>query len=210
MDDQYSFGPFTLDAAEHRLYADGVSVPLGSTDLRLLLALVQQAGAVVSKDDLMSRVWGRTAVSDNVLYVHINALRRTLGDECIVNKQGRGYRFVAPVQRTDLHARLTHAEARPGNLPSLWTTDQKKGPSRLIGRRLRVHLHADVVELESRGAQVAVMERLARLDREQDRLGHSRRDRLQAIASDTAPRLAGVSESIDLGNYLYDDKGLPR
>ena len=65
-------------------------------------------------------------------------------------------------------------------------------------------------ETQVAAVKVAVMERLARLDREQDRLGHSRRDRLQAIASDTAPRLAGVSESIDLGNYLYDDKGLPR
>ncbi len=53
------------------------------------------------------------------------------------------------------------------------------------------------------------MERLARLDRDQARLRHSRRDRLLAVARDTAPRLAGVSESADIGSYLYDDRGLP-
>lgn len=64
-------------------------------------------------------------------------------------------------------------------------------------------------ETQVGAVKVAVMERLARLDREQESLRHSRRDRLQAIARDTAPRLAGISESTDIGSYLYDDKGLP-
>lgn len=65
-------------------------------------------------------------------------------------------------------------------------------------------------ETQVAAVKVAVMERLARLDSEQDRLRHNRRDRLQAIARDTAPRLAGISESTDIGSYLYDDRGLPR
>ncbi|HEY4114708.1 MAG TPA: winged helix-turn-helix domain-containing protein [Rhizomicrobium sp.] len=134
MMDQYRFGPFTLDPAERSLRADGVPVPLGSTDVRLLLALVEHAGAVVSKDDLMRRVWGRAVVGDNALYVHINALRRALGDDWIVNKQGRGYRFVMPVQRSEQHLSGGRSKPRRGNLPSLWTTDSDKGPSRLIGR----------------------------------------------------------------------------
>lgn len=64
-------------------------------------------------------------------------------------------------------------------------------------------------ETQVAAVKVAVMERLARLDREQDRLRHGRRDRLLAIARDTAPRLAGISESTDIGGYLYDDLGLP-
>jgi antitoxin VapB len=64
-------------------------------------------------------------------------------------------------------------------------------------------------ETQVAAVKVAVMERLARLDREQARLRRSRRDRLQAIARDTAPRLAGISVSTDIGSYLYDDRGLP-
>ena len=64
-------------------------------------------------------------------------------------------------------------------------------------------------ETQVAAVKVAVMERLARLDREQARLRHSRRDRLLAIALDTAPRLAGISESTDIGSYLYDNRGLP-
>jgi antitoxin VapB len=64
-------------------------------------------------------------------------------------------------------------------------------------------------ETQVAAVKVAVMERLARLDREQARLRHSRRDRLLAIARDAAPRLAGIGESTDIGGYLYDDRGLP-
>jgi antitoxin VapB len=64
-------------------------------------------------------------------------------------------------------------------------------------------------ETQVAAVKVAVMERLARLNREQDRLRHTRRDRLRAIARDTAPRLAGISESTEIGSYLYDDRGLP-
>jgi antitoxin VapB len=64
-------------------------------------------------------------------------------------------------------------------------------------------------ETQVAAVKVAVMERLARLDREQDRVRHNRRNRLLAIARDTAPRLAGIGESTDIGRYLYDDRGLP-
>lgn len=64
-------------------------------------------------------------------------------------------------------------------------------------------------ETQVTAVRVAVAERLARLDSEQARLQDSRRDRLRAIARDTAPRLARISESTDIGNYLYNDRGLP-
>lgn len=64
-------------------------------------------------------------------------------------------------------------------------------------------------ETQVAAVKVAVMERLARLDREQARLQQNRRNRLQAIARDTAPRLAGISVSTDIGSYLYDERGLP-
>ena len=64
-------------------------------------------------------------------------------------------------------------------------------------------------ETQVAAVKAAVMERLARLDREEAQQRRSRRDRLLAIARDTAPRLAGISESTDIGSYLYDDRGLP-
>lgn len=64
-------------------------------------------------------------------------------------------------------------------------------------------------ETQVTAVKVAVMERLDRLEREQARVRHSRRDRLLAIAQDTAPRLAGISKSTDIGKYLYDERGLP-
>ena len=134
MAEVYRFGRFTLEPAERRLSADGAPVPLGSTDFRLLLVLVESAGAVVAKNDLLGRVWGRSAVGDQLLYVHVNTLRKILGDDFIVNKQGLGYRFAAPVRRSDLRAPRARAELGAGNLPALWTDATAEGPGRLIGR----------------------------------------------------------------------------
>src|SRR5215469_13225203 len=96
----YHFGRFTLDPVERRLRADGAPVPLGLTAFSLLLALVESAGSTVSKDDLISRVWGYADVAESRLHVHISALRRIVGRECIVTKQRGGYRFEAKVVRS--------------------------------------------------------------------------------------------------------------
>jgi antitoxin VapB len=75
--------------------------------------------------------------------------------------------------------------------------------------RLIRELASRTGETQVTAVKVAVIERLARLDREQEGLRHSRRERLLAIARDTAPRLAGIGASTDIGNFLYDDQGLP-
>src|ERR1700761_8531434 len=121
----YRFGRFTLDPASKELSADGATIPLGATDFRLLLALIEQAGSVVTKDELMSRVWGKATVGDNTLHVHITALRKALGDGFITTKQGRGYRFVESVNQTG--PATAHAA---GNLPA----HSASGASRLVGR----------------------------------------------------------------------------
>jgi predicted ATPase len=125
----YRFGRFTLDPASRELSAEGTPVPLGATDFRLLLTLIEHAGSVVTKDELMSRVWGKASVGDNTLHVHITALRKALGDGFITTKQGRGYRFVEHVSRTGPETRH-----HSGNLP-VHSGDGAKGTaSRLIGR----------------------------------------------------------------------------
>ena len=134
MADRYCFGRFTLETAERQLSTDGARVRLSSTDFRLLLALVENAGTILTKDELVSRVWGTSAVEDNVLYVHMNTLRRTLGEDLIVTKPGRGYRFEALVRRNEMRAPAPRVDRPGGNLPPMWPGDAAEGPARLIGR----------------------------------------------------------------------------
>ena len=136
----YRFGRFILDPANRELSADGSPVPLGATDFRLLLALIEQAGSLVTKDELMSRVWGKSAVGDNTLHVHITALRRALGDGVIATKQGRGYRFVEQLGQSGPAPRH-HA----GNLPACPANGSKGSTSRLIGRDSQIGALSDLL-----------------------------------------------------------------
>jgi len=97
-----SFGAFRLLLTQFLLLEGGKPVRLGSRALEILIVLVGRAGELVSKDELMERVWPNIFVEPANLTVHISALRRTLRDGCngnrfIINVPGRGYRFVAPV-----------------------------------------------------------------------------------------------------------------
>lgn len=127
----YHFGQFSFDPVELRLRADGMPVALGATALKLLLALLDNSGALVSKEDLMARVWGYSDVGDNRLHVHINALRKIVGKDRIVTKEGCGYRFTGEVRRSERAAPFPAPRAH-GNLPAAWTSTD--GPGRLIGR----------------------------------------------------------------------------
>ena len=99
----YVFGPFTLDARKHKLTKKGKRVNLDVKPTQVLLALVEQAGKLVSKEDLLKQVWGGIAVSDDSFYQHASVLRKTLGQRPKDNKYimtipGAGYKFVAPVK----------------------------------------------------------------------------------------------------------------
>src|SRR3954452_13981185 len=98
----YEFGPFRLDPVKRRLLRDGEPVPLTPKAFETLLALVQQSGKTVEKDDLMRRVWPDAVVEENNLNQNITALRKCLGDtreasRYIATIPGLGYRFVAEV-----------------------------------------------------------------------------------------------------------------
>ena len=97
-----SFGPFCLLPTQFLLLEGGKAVPLGSRALEILIALLERRGELVSKQDLMARVWPNLFVDPSNLTVHMSALRRALRDgrdgrRFIVNIPGRGYRFVASV-----------------------------------------------------------------------------------------------------------------
>ena len=96
------FGRFELRRAEKLLLENGQAVRLGSRALEVLCVLVERAGEIVSRDELVARVWPSTVVEETSLRVHVSALRRVLGDgqhgaRYITNVPGRGYGFVAPI-----------------------------------------------------------------------------------------------------------------
>ena len=79
-------------------------VAIGSRALDILGVLIERAGGVVSKDEIVAAVWPTTVVEDSNLTVQISALRRVLdrgraNGSCIQTVPGRGYRFAARVTR---------------------------------------------------------------------------------------------------------------
>lgn len=101
----FAFGPFVFHPLSRRLERQGELVPLNSRASELLLLLLRRAGELVTKDDLLSAVWGDRIVAENNLTVHMAALRRALRDggdveSHIRTEHGRGYRLVTPVDVT--------------------------------------------------------------------------------------------------------------
>src|SRR5205823_67501 len=97
----YIFGPFQLNPTGHELLKNGNAVPLTGKAFQVLLALIEKAGRIVTKDHLMGTVWPDTAVEEANLSVQISTLRKSLGDEdetYIKTVPGVGYKFVAQVQ----------------------------------------------------------------------------------------------------------------
>jgi predicted ATPase/DNA-binding winged helix-turn-helix (wHTH) protein len=129
------FGAFCLWPVRRLLLQHNQPVRIGSRALDILIALLERAGDLVTKDELMSRVWPNTFVEPANLTVHIAALRRALGDgrdgnRFLINIPGRGYRFVAPVTLSEQFKpslRATFATGESHNLPARVT--------RLIGRQ---------------------------------------------------------------------------
>jgi TolB-like protein/class 3 adenylate cyclase len=96
---EISFGRFRLDLARRELRCDERLVRLGSRALDILCVLASAGGRVVSKDELMERVWAGVAVEEHNIQVHISALRRAFEEDAdseswIVTVPGRGYRFL--------------------------------------------------------------------------------------------------------------------
>jgi predicted ATPase/DNA-binding winged helix-turn-helix (wHTH) protein len=99
-----SFGPFNLLVNERLLAKEGVPVELGARAFDILVALVANPNEIVSKRDLLSRVWPDVVVEEGSLRFHMNGLRNALGDgqdgaRYITTIPGRGYCFVAPISR---------------------------------------------------------------------------------------------------------------
>src|ERR1700722_10723193 len=98
-----AFGPYRLVAARRLLLEGNKPVRLGSRAFDILTALVERAGEVVGKEELIARGWPATYVEEANLKIQVSALRRALGDGQAGNRYvatvvGRGYNFVAPIR----------------------------------------------------------------------------------------------------------------
>lgn len=98
----FEFGPFTLEVDERRLLNGGEPVTLTGKVFDLLLLLVESAGSLRSRNDLIDALWPDTVVEEHSLTSRISTLRKALGDEddppgYIETVRGQGYRFVADV-----------------------------------------------------------------------------------------------------------------
>lgn len=130
----YSFGRFVLHGRERQFLADGEPIALGSRAFEVLLMLVESAGDLVIKGEILDRAWSGIAVEENNLQVQISTLRRVLGPDrhWVVTIAGHGYRFTAPViALSHEHEAATSHTPAQADSDALFPATVKRKPPRL-------------------------------------------------------------------------------
>ncbi len=102
----YEFDEFRLDAQSRVLRrGGGTTVPLTPKAFEVLLLLIQNAGRIVTKDELMKAVWTDSFVEESnltqTIFMVRKALEETADRRYILTVQGQGYRFLVPVTEAD-------------------------------------------------------------------------------------------------------------
>ena len=144
----YTCEPWEVDIGRRELRSRGAPVALGSRAFEIVEVLARAGGELVSKDELMERIWPGVAVGDNTLQVHISAVRKALGADrdMLKTSHGRGYRLAGSwtVQQRGTtetppvtQPRAAVAESPPTNLPAII--------SPLVGRAAAVQRVWDLV-----------------------------------------------------------------
>lgn len=110
---RYQIEDLTLDTRLGTVSRGNEEIPLPQLSYRLLCELVEPAPAIVSQDELMSRVWGEQVVSDETLKQRIKLLRQALGDspqdpKYIESVRGRGYRCIGEVKKQVVKQKAIH------------------------------------------------------------------------------------------------------
>jgi DNA-binding winged helix-turn-helix (wHTH) protein/TolB-like protein/Tfp pilus assembly protein PilF len=109
MNEIYKFGQFRVELVKRLLLRDQAPVPISNKAFDILIVLIKGRDRVLTKDELMEKVWPDTVVEENNLTVAMSGLRKALGEgsgdrRYIMTVPGRGYRFVAEVQTESLRA----------------------------------------------------------------------------------------------------------
>jgi predicted ATPase/DNA-binding winged helix-turn-helix (wHTH) protein len=131
----YKFGVWEIDLARREMRLNGIATDVGSRAFEIVETLVQSAGELIDKYDLMNRVWPGAAVEENTLQAQISAIRKALGPDRGLLKTiaGRGYRLLGDwvIQQEDFAAAgMPAAEPARSHVSNLTAA-----PSALIGRK---------------------------------------------------------------------------
>ena len=138
----FEFGRFRILPQRREVLADGRPIELGGRAFDVLVALVEANGAVVSKADLISRVWPSRIVEENNLHAQVKALRKAFADcDLIRTVVGRGYQFMGEIRARSAEQ---SERAEPGT-----TSDISVRP------RARTNLPAPTSDLIGREAEIA-------------------------------------------------------
>lgn len=152
-----AFGPYRLLPLQRIVLRDSTPLQLGSRAREILVALVERAGEVVEKRELLRRVWPGVIVEEGTLRVHINSLRKALKDgeagaRYVESVTGRGYRFVAPVmpahEKIQTHS-MPMAPSKPEDNVANGTEE---------GRAVLAFVHVDTTSLAGMRQLVALKE----------------------------------------------------
>ena len=135
-----------IDLARRELRTRGTPVPIGSRALEIVTVLAEAAGEVVTKDDLMARVWPGAIVEENTLQVHMSAVRKALGPDrkLLKTTYGHGYRLLGAWT-------IRHKKASAGPVDDERRSSRGLAPnipaasSELIGRNAAVHHAQDLL-----------------------------------------------------------------
>jgi predicted ATPase/DNA-binding winged helix-turn-helix (wHTH) protein len=145
------FGNACLDLSRRRLLLDGKPAKLGARAFDLLAALAQRRERALTKHELFELVWPGVVVEENNLQVQISTLRKLLGPDAIATIPGRGYQFVAPLDR-DVPV------APPGGAPGEDTTQLSRTPPAqhepIVGRSQEI---CEVTDLLHQHALVSII-----------------------------------------------------
>ena len=120
----YASGECEIDLVRRELRIHGSPVPIGGRAFDFVEVLVQSAGELVTKDELMDRLWPGAVVAENTLQVHAGAVRRALGSyrELLKTEARRGYRLVG-----EWTVRRRHIGAPPVGLRQTDAVDEPAG-----------------------------------------------------------------------------------
>ena len=104
-EDLLHFEDFVLNRGAHELRRDGVVVPLQRIPLELLCLLVERRGQLVTREEILERVWGKGVFVDGETSINtaVRKVRRALGDNpetprFVATVPARGYRFIAEIR----------------------------------------------------------------------------------------------------------------
>lgn len=130
------FPPFRLDPVNEQLWREDQLVPLRPKTFAVLRCLVEQAGRLVTKEELLKTVWADTRVSDGILKGYIRDLRGILGDDSqqprfIETVPRRGHRFIAAVTTA---APVPSSESQVPSSPPSPAPSPQSLASLLVGR----------------------------------------------------------------------------